>query len=130
MEHISIDDFKKVEARVGTVMVAEAVPDSDKLIRFEIDFGGESSDGGNGEADGGTERRQILSAIREWYPDPSQLVGKQLLFCTNLAPRMIRGLESNGMLMAVDGIIGTDGTATAPIFLVPAAPVPNGSAMR
>lgn len=123
MEHISIDDFKKVEARVGTVVVAEAVPDSDKLIRFEIDFGG-------GDSGGTTERRQILSAIREWYPDPSQLVGKQLLFCTNLAPRMIRGLESNGMLMAVDGMIGADGTTTAPVFLIPAAPVPNGSAMR
>ena len=129
MEHISIDDFKKIEARVGTVVVAEVVPDSDKLIRFEIDFGGNAENGGIG-------RRQIVSAIREWYPDPAALIGKQLLFCINLAPRMIRGLESNGMLMAVDGPISSDdstannSTSAAPVFLIPEAPVPNGSAMR
>lgn len=110
MEKISIDDFKKIQARVGKVLVAEAVPDSDKLIRFEIDFG--------------DEQRQILSAIREWYTDPSTLIGKQLLFCTNLEPRMIRGLESNGMLMAVDGPEGV------PVFLVPDRDVENGTYMR
>jgi methionyl-tRNA synthetase len=107
---ISIDDFKKIEARVGKVLVAEAVADSDKLIRFEIDFG--------------DEQRQILSAIREWYPEPSNLIGKQLLFCTNLAPRTIRGFESNGMLMAVDGPDG------APIFLVPDRDTDAGAHMR
>ncbi len=101
METISIDEFKKLKAQVGRVLAAEAVPDSDKLIRFEIDFG--------------TEKRQILSTIREWYPEPEKLIGKSLLFCTNLASRTIRGLESNGMLMAIDG---TDG---APVFLVPDA---------
>ncbi|HTH92943.1 MAG TPA: hypothetical protein VL576_00470 [Candidatus Paceibacterota bacterium] len=98
-EFISIDDFKKIKAKIGKVLVAEAVPDSDKLIRFELDFGEEKP-------------RQILSAIREWYPEPEKLVGKMMLFVVNLAPRAIRGLESNGMLMAVDG---TDG---APVFLV------------
>ena len=110
MEHITIDDFKKVQARIGRVVTAEAVPDSDKLIRCEIDFGNET--------------RQILSGIREWYPDPSLLVGKQLLYCTNLAPRTIRGFESNGMLMAVDGLDG------APVFLVPESDVENGAMMR
>jgi methionyl-tRNA synthetase len=108
--YISIEDFKKIEARVGRVLVAEAVADSDKLIRFEIDFG--------------TESRQILSAIREWYTEPEKLVGKHMLFCTNLAPRKIRGLESNGMLMAVDGVEG------APIFLVPDGEIHPGSTMR
>ena len=98
-EYISIDDFKKLDARLGTVLVAEAVPDSDKLIRFELDCGEEKP-------------RQILSAIREWYPEPERLIGKQMLFVINLAPRMIRGFESQGMLMAVDGIDGT------PVFLV------------
>lgn len=111
MDSISFDDFKKIEAKVGTVLVAEAVPDSDKLIRFEIDFGEETP-------------RQILSAIRTWYADPSLLVGKQLLFATNLAPRTIRGYESNGMLMAVDGPDG------APIFLVPDTAVSAGATMR
>lgn len=99
MDTISYEDFKKLDARLGRVLVAEAVPESDKLIRFELDFGEEKP-------------RQILSAIREWYPDPALLVGKQMLFVVNLAPRTIRGLESAGMLMAVDG---TDG---APVFLV------------
>lgn len=111
MEHISIDDFSKIEAKIGKVLVAEAVPDSDKLIRFELDFGEE-------------QPRQILSAIRTWYPEPEKLIGKQMLFVVNLAPRTIRGLESNGMLMAVDGIDGT------PIFLVPDGDVNPGSSVR
>ena len=108
-EHITIDDFKKVVAKIGTVISAEVVPDADKLIRCEIDFGG--------------ERRQILSGIREWYT-PESLVGKQLLYVVNLAPRTIRGFESQGMLMAVDGIDG------APVFLVPEKPVTPGSTVR
>ncbi len=110
-EYISIEDFKKIKAQIGKVLVAEAVPDSDKLIRFELDFG---------EA----QPRQILSAIREWYPEPEKLIGKQMLFVVNLAPRKIRGLESNGMLMAVDGIDG------APVFLVAESPVSPGTTVR
>jgi methionyl-tRNA synthetase len=98
--YITIEDFHKVDARVGKVLVAEAVPDSDKLIRFELDFG-ESAP------------RQILSAIRQWYPEPEKLVGKTMLFCINLTPRKLRGLESHGMLMAIDGADGT------PMFLIP-----------
>ncbi len=111
MENIPIEDFKKIKAQLGKVLVAEAVPDSDKLIRFELDFG-------TGEP------RQILSAIREWYPEPELLVGKMMLFVTNLAPRTIRGLESNGMLMAVDGIDG------APVFLVADKEVLPGTTVR
>jgi len=110
-EYLSIDDFKKLKAQIGKVLVAEAVPDSDKLIRFELDFGD-------------AQPRQILSAIREWYPEPEKLIGKQMLFVTNLAPRKIRGLESNGMLMAVDGLDG------APVFLVPDAEVQPGTTVR
>ena len=109
--YISIDDFKKIEARIGKVLVAEAVPDSDKLIRFELDFG-----------DG--KPRQILSAIREWYPEPDKLIGKSMLFVINLAPREIRGLTSNGMLMAVDGVDG------APVFLIPEKEVLPGARVR
>ncbi len=106
---ISYDDFIKLDARLGRVLVAEAVPDSDKLIRFELDFGEGSP-------------RQILSAIREWYPDPAALVGKMMLFVINLAPRKIRGYESAGMLMAV----GED----KPIFLVPEEEVAPGAKVR
>jgi tRNA-binding EMAP/Myf-like protein len=66
--------------------------------------------------------RQILSGIREYYPDHSELIGKQVLYIVNLEPRTIRGLESNGMLMAV----GDD----APIFLIPESPVEPGSKVR
>ncbi len=111
MDTISYDDFKKLDARLGTVRVAEAVPDSDKLIRFEIDFGEEKP-------------RQILSAIREWYSDPAALVGTQMLFVVNLAPRTIRGLQSQGMLMAVDGADG------APVFLIAQKEAPVGSKVR
>lgn len=110
MEYISYDEFKKLDARLGKILLAEAVPDADKLIRFEIDFGEEKP-------------RQILSAIREWYT-PEELVGKMGLFVINLAPRIIRGLESQGMLMAVDGIDG------APVFLVPDREVKPGSKVR
>ncbi len=110
MEHISIDEFKKVEARIGKVRAAEAVEGSEKLIKLSLDFGD-------------AEPRQILSGIRQWYT-PESLVGKQLLFVTNLAPRSMMGLESNGMLMAVDGADG------ASVFLVPETEVPNGSKVR
>lgn len=111
MEHITIDDFKKVQAKIGLVVSAEAVENSDKLIKFMIDFGEESP-------------RQILSAIRQWYTEPEKLVGKKMLFCTNLAPRAIRGFESNGMLMAVDGLDGQ------PVFLTPETDVAPGSTVR
>ncbi len=84
---ISIDQFKDVEIKVGTVLTAEAVPDSDKLIKLSVDFGEETP-------------RQILSGIRE-FVSPESLVGRQFPFVTNLAPRTIRGLESNGMILAV-----------------------------
>lgn len=111
MENISYDDFKKLDARIGKVLVAEVIPDSDKLIRFELDFG-------EGRP------RQILSGIRQWYPEPEKLVGKKMLFVINLAPRTIRGLQSNGMLMAVDGVDG------APVFLVAEKDVTSGSKVR
>lgn len=110
MEHISIDEFKKVEARIGTVLAAEAVEGSEKLIKLTLDFGEETP-------------RQILSGIKQWYT-PESLVGKQLLFVTNLAPRSMMGLESHGMLMAVDGANGQ------PVVVVPETAVPNGSKVR
>ena len=109
METITYDEFKKLDMKVGKVISAEAVPDSDKLIRFELDFGEEKP-------------RQILSAIREWYSEPEALVGKMMLFVVNLEQRVIRGLESQGMLMAV----GED----RPIFLIPEESVAPGAKVR
>lgn len=84
---ITIDQFKEVEIRVGTVKNAERVPDSDKLLRLEVDLGEESL-------------RQILSGIAEFMA-PEEMIGRQFPFVTNLEPRVIRGLVSNGMIMAV-----------------------------
>jgi methionyl-tRNA synthetase len=82
---ITIDDFAKVDLRVGIVKVAERVPKSDKLLRLEIDIG--------------TEVRQVLAGIAEAYA-PEPLVGRKVVIVANLAPRKLRGLESNGMIVA------------------------------
>jgi methionyl-tRNA synthetase len=82
---ISIDDFAKIELRVGLVKVAERVPKADKLLRLEIDIG--------------TEVRQVLAGIAEAY-DPESLVGRKVVIVANLAPRKLRGMESNGMIVA------------------------------
>ncbi len=85
---ISIDDFAKVEMKVGKILSVEEVPGSDKLLKCTVDF-----------AEG--ETRQILSGIKKYYSDTSILVGKKVAYVTNLEPRKMMGLESNGMVMAV-----------------------------
>ncbi|MGA8865449.1 MAG: methionine--tRNA ligase, partial [Candidatus Sulfotelmatobacter sp.] len=84
-EKISIDDFAKIELRVGQVKVAERVPKADKLLRLEVDIG--------------TEVRQVLAGIAEAYA-PETLVGRKVVIVANLAPRKLRGMESNGMIVA------------------------------
>ena len=84
-DKISIDDFAKVELRVGLVKVAERVPKADKLLRLEIDIG--------------TEVRQVLAGIAEAYA-PETLIGRKVVIVANLAPRKLRGMESNGMIVA------------------------------
>ncbi len=83
--YLDFADFQKVEMKVGTVLVAEQHPNADKLLRMEIDLGEEKP-------------RQICSGIAE-HIKPEDLVGKQLIVVTNLAPRKIRGLESQGMIL-------------------------------
>ena len=126
---ITIDDFSKIEVRVGTVRSAERVPETDKLLRLMVDFGLKpvASDA-VGSADQpstaslGEERdmRQIVSGIAAYVEEPASLIGRQLSFVTNLEPRTIRGLESNGMLFAV----GTDDSFA---FLTPDREVPPGT---
>ena len=89
---IQYEDFAKLDIRVGTVMAAEMVPDADKLIKCTIDFG-----------EFGT--RTIVSGIAEWKK-PEELVGKQLPYVVNLAPRVLRGVESQGMLLAASDETG------------------------
>jgi methionyl-tRNA synthetase len=83
---ITIDDFTKVELRVGEVKVCERIPKADKLLRFEIDLGEEKP-------------RQILAGLAEYY-DPGKLIGRKVVVVANLKPRRMRGLESQGMICA------------------------------
>ena len=83
---VQYEDFVKLDLRVARVVAAEAHPNADKLIVLKIDMGG-------------GQERQILAGIRQWYA-PEQLVGKSIVLVANLAPRKMRGLESNGMLLA------------------------------
>src|SRR5690349_21960721 len=82
---ISIDDFAKVDLRVAQVKVAERVTGADKLLRLEVDLG--------------TEVRQVVAGIAEAYA-PETLIGRKVVIVANLAPRKLRGLESNGMIVA------------------------------
>jgi len=82
---ISIDDFAKVELRVALVKTAERVKGADKLLRLEVDLG--------------TEVRQLVAGIAEAY-EPETLIGRKVVIVANLAPRKLRGLESNGMIVA------------------------------
>lgn len=117
MEYISYEEFKKMDIRVGTICEVEAVPETDKLLRCQIDFN-------EVDEEGNKKLRQIVSGIKEYYPDPNVLVGKQVLYIVNLEPRKIRGFESNGMLMAVDGKDGK------PVFLIPETEVESGVHVR
>lgn len=85
---ITYDDFKKVEMKIGKILSVEPVPASDKLLKLSVDF-----------AEGGP--RQILSGIAKYFPDPKTLIGKKVAFVTNLLPRKMMGLESDGMILAV-----------------------------
>lgn len=105
---ITIEEFLRVELRVGTVLEAEEVPGSEKLIKQIVDFGE-------------LGKRQILSGIKKWYK-PAQLVGKQFIYVVNLEPRMMMGLESQGMLLATD--------TGKPIILKPSKKVPAGAKIR
>lgn len=109
-EKINYDDFAKVEISLGTILSVEIVPDADKLLKLAVDFGEESP-------------RQILSGIREYYEDPQVLMGKQCPFVTNLAPRTIRGLESNGMILAAN-------TADGFALFHPSTPLANGTKLK
>ncbi len=85
MDTITIDDFKKVQMKVGTILAAEKVEWSDKLLKIEVDLG--------------DEKRTVLSGISKFYTT-EEVVGMQVIVVTNLQPRKIRDLESQGMILA------------------------------
>src|SRR3989338_2355683 len=97
---ITIEDFAKVEMRVGEVVEAGEVEGSDKLIRLVVDFG--------------DEKRVVFTGIRKWY-EGRELVGKRYVFVVNLAPKKMMGEVSQGMMLAVAGGEGK------PVLVVPEA---------
>lgn len=105
---ITIDDFKKIELKVGRVVSAESIEGSDKLLKLQVDLG--------------SEQRQVLSGIAKYY-QPSNLAGKQIIVITNLKPRSMMGLESNGMVLAAG-----DGEVVA--LLAPDKDMSAGSNIR
>jgi len=104
---ISYEDFAKLDIRIGTITNVEIVEDADKLLKLTVDIGEETP-------------RQIVSGIRTFFGDPEVLIGKQCPFLINLEPRTIRGLESQGMILAG----GDDETFT---LLHPHKDVPAGT---
>ncbi len=102
---ISLDDFKNVDIRVGTVVSAEKMPASEKMVKLIIDFGD-------------LGERQILAGIGRQY-QPAELLNRQLIAVINLAPRVIMGLKSEGMVLAAK-----DGDKL--VIFEPSAPVSNG----
>ncbi len=84
---VSIDDFARLDLRIGTVLACEAVEGSDKLLRFELDAGE-------------LGRRQIFSGIRAAYAEPEKLIGRKVVFIANLAPRKMRFGVSEGMILS------------------------------
>ncbi|QQG49824.1 MAG: hypothetical protein HZB70_03440 [Candidatus Berkelbacteria bacterium] len=107
---VTIEDWQKLDVRIGTIISAELVPETDKLVKFEIDLG--------------SEKRQIVGGFAPSYPDPKALIGKQVPVLCNLEPRTLRGLESNGMVLAASTTEG------GPAALHPDQFVANGTVVR
>ncbi len=101
------DDFAKLEIRMGTVIEAEKVPETDRLMKIVVDMG--------------NEKRQVVAGFGHLHT-PEELIGKQVPVVVNIEKAVIRGVESNGILMAID-----DSEAT---LLIPKKPVPNGSKIK
>lgn len=107
MENISFEDFKKVEIRIGKIIEAEKIEDSDKLLKLQVDFG--------------DEKRQIVSGIAQFY-EPASLIGKECPFVFNLASKNLRGVESQGMILAADD--------EGPVLMSPDRDIKPGSVVK
>jgi methionyl-tRNA synthetase len=106
-ETITFDEFLKVKLRVAKIIEATAHPDADKLLVLKVDLG--------------TEQRQIVAGLKKHY-DPEQMVGKNIIVVANLAPRKMRGYESQGMLLAAS----TDGDSEI-VLVTTERDIPPGS---
>jgi len=108
---ITYDDFAKVEITVGKILSVESIPKSEKLLKLSVDFNEGSL-------------RTILSGIAKYFPENQVLVGKKCMFVTNLEPRPMMGMKSNGMILAVST---DDGDFS---LLEPSDNIPEGTKAR
>ncbi len=105
---ISFDEFKRLDLRIGKITKVESVAGADKLLRLEVDIG--------------SETRQLVAGIAERYAADA-LIGREIVMVTNLEPRVLKGVESQGMLLAADA-------SGEPVLLSPDREVPPGSAVK
>jgi len=105
---ITFDDFKKLDIRIGKILSAEKVSGTDKLMKLEVDFG--------------LEKRQMIAGIAQFF-EPDHLIGKEIPVLLNLEPRSFKGIESQGMILAID-------VNGEPVLLHPEKEVPPGSVIR
>ena len=105
---ITYEDFIKTELKIATVLFAERVEGSEKLLKLHIDVG--------------SEKRQLIAGVGKSY-EPEALVGRQIVVVANLAPRMLMSHESNGMLLAAD-------SDTGPVLLMPEKAVEPGAKIK
>ena len=107
---ITIENFQQIELRVATILAAERIEGADRILKLQIDLG--------------TEQRQLVAGIARFYP-PEELVGKQIVVVANLQPAVIRGVESQGMLLAASNADGSELAIVTPQKLIP-----NGSRVK
>lgn len=86
---ITFEEFKKMDIRIGEILSAEKIPETDKLLKLMVDLGEEKP-------------RQIIAGVSEFFPNEQELIGKQITILANLEHRTIKGLESQGMILAVN----------------------------
>ena len=131
MDEISFDDFRKLDIRVGEILSAQRIEGSEKLLKLTVDFGpapvtpepvGEWREVQTDIKDEGRIKRQIIAGIAQFYA-PEALIGKECPFAYNLAPRTLKGLESQGMILCPSD-------ASVPVLLHPDKEVPPGSKIK
>jgi methionyl-tRNA synthetase len=128
---ISIEDFKKIEIKIGEILSAEPIPESEKLLKLSVDFGPKpqiqnakaSPDQPDTILEPERDIRQVLSGIASYFPDPKALIGKHCAFVTNLEPRVMMGMESQAMILA------TTYDESLVLFEVPDS-IPSGNLVR
>jgi len=108
MENINFEEFQKIDLRVGKIIEAEKIEGTDKLLKLKVDLGG--------------EKRQLVAGIAKFY-QPEDLIGKEIIVVANLEPKILRGIESQGMLLAAD-------VEGKPVLLKPDKEVPPGTKIR